>query len=99
MDTASIFISHLRRFVAVDLNVLKERWYRQLEGGSQETTRQRAVIEASKIYMEGIKLGMEMLTRLDVDLNEVLREQQREPEQEEKKDTRTDREKKIDGVL
>ena len=35
MNTASLFISHLRRFVAVDLNVLQDRWYRGLGEGEK----------------------------------------------------------------
>src|SRR3990170_7015738 len=30
MNVASLYVSHLKRFIAIDLNVLQDRWYKSL---------------------------------------------------------------------
>lgn len=96
MNTASLFISHLRRFIAIDLNVLQDRWYQELERNQDGKGNPRMTVEAGRMYMEAIKLGMDMLLKLNVDMQEAVKPVEIEEKQE---DTRTPKERKIDDLL
>lgn len=96
MNTASLFLSHLKRFIAIDLNVLQDRWYKSLEEEQQLSKNQRITNELGKMYIEGIKMGMDMLTKLNVNLDVNLTLVKPEVQAE---DTRTDLEKQAEGVL
>jgi hypothetical protein len=98
MNTASLFVSHLRRFIAVDLNVLQDRWYQGLEANQNGKGDQRMINEAGKMYMEAIKLGMDMLTKLNVDMQETVKPVE-EPEEENHEDARSPEQKKLDNLL
>lgn len=96
MNTASLFVSHLRRFIAIDLNVLQDRWYQELEQNQNGRSNPRMTNEAGKMYMEAIKLGMDMLIKLNVDMQEAVKPVETEEKQE---DTRTPKERKLDDLL
>lgn len=82
MNISSLLISHLRRFIAIDLNVLQDRWYRSLDEEKQLGKSQKYTNDLGKIYLEGIKLSMDMLLKLNVnfEVNEK-KESSKEPEQ------------------
>ena len=69
MNVASLYVSHLKRFIAIDLNVLQDRWYKNLEKEQDTGVTQKATNELGKMYMEGIKLGMDMLLKLNVSID------------------------------
>lgn len=81
MSVASLYLSHLRRFIAIDLNVLQDRWYKRLEQEQETGEPQKATNELGKMYMEGIKLGMDMLLRLNVNFD-TLDEKESDTEEE-----------------
>lgn len=85
MNVATLFVSHLRRFIAIDLNVLQDRWYESLEKDQEVGIVQKHTNEAGKMYMDGIQLGMAMLLRLNVNFADQ-EEQENESTSEEKED-------------
>lgn len=66
MDTAKLFLSHIKRFVAVDLNVMQERWYKAVENDQKQGKTLKSTDDAGKMYMEAIKMIAVMLNQLNV---------------------------------
>ena len=84
MNVTSLFLSHLKRFIAIDLNVFQDRWHESLEKEHETGNVQKHTNELGKMYMDGIKLGMDMLLRLNV--NFAAQEQQEKETASEKKE-------------
>ena len=74
IDVASLFVTHLKRFIAIDLNVLQDRWYKQLEEEQLTGSNQKMVNETGKMYMEGVKLTMDMINRLNIDYKDDIKQ-------------------------
>lgn len=66
MDTAKLFLSHIKRFVAIDLNVMQERWYKAVENDQKQGKNQKTTDDAGKMYMEGMKMATIMLNQFNV---------------------------------
>ena len=84
MNVTSLFLSHLKRFIAIDLNVFQDRWHESLEKEHETGNVQKHTNELGKMYMDGIKLGMDMLLRLNV--NFAAQEEQEKATASEKKE-------------
>ena len=85
MNVTSLFLSHLKRFIAIDLNVFQDRWHESLEKEHETGNVQKHTNELGKMYMDGIKLGMDMLLRLNVNFA-AQEEQEKETASEKKED-------------
>lgn len=66
MDLAKLFASHIKRFIAIDLNVMLDRWHRGLEDDQEQDKNQKSTDEAGKMYMEAIKMVTVLLNQLNV---------------------------------
>jgi len=89
MNVTSLFLSHLKRFIAIDLNVFQDRWHESLEKEQETGIVQKHTNELGKMYMDGIKLSMDMLLRLNVNFA-AQEEQEKENASEEKEDYLSD---------
>src|SRR3989344_4970436 len=85
MNITSIYLSQLKRFIAIDLNVFQDRWHESLEKEQETGNVQKHTNELGKMYMDGIKLGMDMLLRLNVNFA-AQEEQEKETASEKKED-------------
>ena len=85
MNVTSMFLSHLKRFIAIDLNVFQDRWHESLEKEHETGNVQKHTNELGKMYMHGIEVAMDMLLRLNVNFA-AQEEQEKETASEKKED-------------
>lgn len=89
LNVTSLFLSHLKRFIAIDLNVLQDRWYKSLDKEQEVGIVLKDTNDSGKMYMDGIQLGMAMLLRLNVNFA-AQEEQEKETASDEKEDYLSD---------
>jgi hypothetical protein len=73
----SAVIWHIKRFIAVDLQVLRDRWYKAMEKDRATGLLSKETKEASKTYLQAIKISMDTMPRLNINIDLV--EEQQKP--------------------
>lgn len=66
INLKSLVVNHVKRFVAVDLPELRERWYRAMENDQGKTQLSRETKEATKLYIEAVKVSMDVMPKLNI---------------------------------
>lgn len=72
MKLKSLVVGHVKRFVAIDLPLLRERWYQSIDNDAKTGYLSKSTIEARKAYMDALKISMEVIPKMNisVQLNE-----------------------------
>jgi len=66
VNLKSLVVNHVKRFVAVDLPELRERWYRGMENDQGKTQLSKETREATKLYLEAVKVSMDIMPKLNI---------------------------------
>jgi RNA processing factor Prp31 len=80
INLKSLVVSHVKRFVAADLPELRERWYRAMENDQGKTQLSRETREATKLYIEAVKVSMDIMPKLNITVELIEEKPQVEPE-------------------
>lgn len=67
----SAVVWHIKRFIAVDLQVLRDRWYQAMENDQKTGQLSKETKEASKLYLQAIKISMDTMPRLNINIDLV----------------------------
>jgi hypothetical protein len=68
INLKSLVVNHVKRFVAVDLLELRERWYQAMEQDQGKTQLSKESREAAKLYIEAVKVSMDIMPKLNITL-------------------------------
>lgn len=66
INLKSLVVAHVKRFVAVDLPELRERWYKAMENDQGKTQLSRETREAARLYIEAVKVSMDIMPKLNI---------------------------------
>jgi hypothetical protein len=66
INLKSLVVNHVKRFVAVDMPVLRERWYKAMENDEGKTQLSRETKEATRLYIEALKVSMDIMPKLNI---------------------------------
>lgn len=66
INLKSLVVSHVKRFVAVDLPELRERWYRAMEKDQDRTQLSKETREAARLYIDAVKTSMDIMPKLNI---------------------------------
>lgn len=80
VNLKSLVVNHVKCFVAVDLPELRERWYKAIENDQGKTQLSRETREATKLYIEAVKVSMDIMPKLNITIE--LPEDRTQPEQQ-----------------
>jgi len=81
VNLKSLVVNHVKRFVAVDLPELRERWYKAKENDQGKTQLSKETREAARLYIEAVKASMDIMPKLNITVE--LPEDRVQPEQQE----------------
>lgn len=71
INLKSLVVSHVKRFVAVDLPELRERWYQAMENDQSRTQLAKETREAARLYLEAVKVSMDIMPKLNITVEMV----------------------------
>lgn len=80
INLKSLVVNHVKRFVAIDLPELRERWYRAMEKDQDKTQLSKETREAARLYIEAVKTSMDIMPKLNITVELIEEEPQVEPE-------------------
>lgn len=80
INLKSLVVSHVKRFVAVDLPELRERWYKAMENDKDKTQLSKETREAATLYIDAIKTSMDIMPKLNITVELIEDKIQSEPE-------------------
>ncbi len=80
INLKSLVVSHVKRFVAVDLPELRERWYRAMEKDQDKTQLSKETREAARLYIDAVKTSMDIIPKLNITVELIEEKPQVEPE-------------------
>jgi RNA processing factor Prp31 len=80
INLKSLVVSHVKRFVAVDLPELRERWYRAMEKDQNKTQLSKETREAARLYIDAVKTSMDIMPKLNITVELIEEKPQVEPE-------------------
>lgn len=66
INLKSLVVNQVKRFVAVDLPELRERWYRAMDQDQGQTQLSRETREAARLYIEAVKVSMDVMPKLNI---------------------------------
>lgn len=66
INLKSLVVNNVKRFVAVDLPELRERWYKAIESDQGKTQLSRETREATRLYIEAVKVSMDVMPKLNI---------------------------------
>lgn len=66
INLKSLVVAHVKRFVAVDLPELREKWYKSMKNDQGKTQLSRETKEAARLYIEAIKTSMDVMPKLNI---------------------------------
>ena len=66
INLKSLVVIHVKRFVAVDLPELRERWYRAMEKDQNKTQLSKETREAARLYIDAVKTSMDIMPKLNI---------------------------------
>lgn len=66
VNLKSLVVAHVKRFVAVDLPELRERWYKAMENDQGKTQLSKETREVARLYLEGVKVSMDIVPKLNI---------------------------------
>lgn len=66
INLKSLVVSHVKRFVAVDLPELREQWYKAMERDQGKTQSSRETKESAKLYLDAVKVSMDIMPKLNI---------------------------------
>ncbi len=66
VNLKSLVVNHIKRFVAVDLPELRERWYKAMANDQGKTQLSRETREAARLYIEAVKVSMDIMPKLNI---------------------------------
>lgn len=66
VNLKSLLVSQVKRFVAVDLPELRERWYKSMESDQGDPQLSRETRESAKLYIEAVKVSMDIMPKLNI---------------------------------
>lgn len=65
LPVKSVLLEHLKRFVAFDLPTLRDNYYKSIKDSKLGSQKQTA-----RLYLDGIKLALEMTNRLNINYSD-----------------------------
>lgn len=80
VNLKSLVVAHVKRFVAVDLQVLRERWYKSMENDQGKSELSRETKDAAKLYIEAVKVSMDVMPKLNITVELIEDKPQEKPE-------------------
>jgi len=66
INLKSLVANHVKRFVAIDLPELRERWYKAIANDQGKTQLSRETREAARLYIEAVKVSMDIMPKLNI---------------------------------
>lgn len=66
INLKSLVVNHVKRFVAVDLPELRERWYRSVENDQGKTQLSKETRDSARLYLEAVKVSMDVMPKLNI---------------------------------
>lgn len=66
VNLKSLVVAHVKRFVAVDLQVLREKWYKSMENDQGKSELSRETKDMAKLYIEAVKVSMDVMPKLNI---------------------------------
>lgn len=82
INLKSLVVNHVKRFVAVDLPELRERWYRSMENDQGKTQLSKETRESARLYLEAVKVSMDVMPKLNITVELIEDKPPVEPELE-----------------
>ncbi len=82
INLKSLVVNHVKRFVAVDLPELRERWYKSMENDQGKTQLSKETRESARLYLEAVKVSMDVMPKLNITVELVDDKPPVEPELE-----------------
>lgn len=76
----SVLLSQIKRFIAIDLPELRDRWHDSTEKDKKKKIQSRDSKELGKLYMEAIKISLDAIPKLNISID-VQQEELRELEE------------------
>jgi hypothetical protein len=81
----SVLLSQIKRFIAIDLPELRDRWNDSTENDKKNGTQSKDSRELGKLYMEAVKISLDVIPKLNISID-VQQEEPKDPEEESKYD-------------
>ncbi len=66
INLKSLVVNNVKRFVAVDLPELRERWYNAMQYDQGKTQFSKETREAARLYIEAVKVSMDIMPKLNI---------------------------------
>lgn len=66
INLKSLVVNQVKRFVAVDLPELRERWYKAMDKDQGQSQPSRETREAARLYIEAVKVSMDVMPKLNI---------------------------------
>ncbi len=66
VNLKSLVVNQVKRFVAIDLPELRERWYKAIESDQGKTQLSKETREAARLYIEAVKVSMDVMPKLNI---------------------------------
>jgi len=82
INLKSLVVSHVKRFVSVDLPALRERWYKSMENDQGKTQLSKETRESARLYLEAVKVSMDVMPKLNITVELIEDKPPVEPELE-----------------
>lgn len=82
INLKSLVVNHVKRFVAVDLPELRERWYKSMENDKGKTQLSKETRESARLYLEAVKVSMDVMPKLNITVELIEDKPPVEPELE-----------------
>ena len=80
INLKSLVVAHVKRFVAVDLQVLREKWYKSMENDQGKSELSRETKDMAKLYIEAVKVSMDVMPKLNITVELIEDKPQEAPE-------------------
>lgn len=85
----SVLLTQIKRFVAFDLPTLRDKWINALE--RDEHLQLQGTKEVGKLYMDAVKLGLETIPKLNINLSSDIDQETQQIEDEDKPEINWDK--------
>lgn len=79
-------VTQLKRFIAVDLPTLRDKWYQSQEKDKQTGQDSKITREMVKLYMDAVKVSLDAIPKLNISLEEAKQESASEKNEAHKED-------------
>lgn len=81
INLKSLVVNHVKRFVAVDLPELREKWYKAMDNDQGKTQLSRETREAARLYIDAVKVSMDIMPKLNITVDLIEEKPQTETEE------------------